>query len=125
MHIADRIFPVRSFFILDTPPLLLYIYLFPNPSNLTTSPIRNGSEEGIADMILPRRSRYLIKRWNMFQTSSEGGNPGLQVRQNTRGKRIRFYFLLSCELDIGRSRLPFHFFKAALSRSLIRSFGAV
>ena len=71
-------------------------------------------------MIPPRRSRYLIKRWNMFQTSSERGNPGEEVRQNTRGKRTRFYFLLSCELDIGRSSLPFHFFKAGLSRTLIR-----
>ena len=61
-----------------------------------------------------RRSRYLIKRWNMFQTSSEGDNPEVQaLRQNTRGKRIRFYFLVSCELYRGgRSSVPFHFFKA-------------
>ena len=37
-----------------------------------------------------------------------GDNPGVEVRQNTRGKRIRFYFLVSCELYMGRSSLPFH-----------------
>jgi len=52
----------------------------------------------------------------MFQTSSEGGNPGVEVRQNTQGKRIRFYFSLTGrELDIGRPGPPFSlFFKAGL-----------
>ena len=48
----------------------------------------------------------------MFQTSSEGGNPGVGVRQNVLGERIRFYFLLSCELDLGRPSLTFHFYSS-------------
>jgi len=43
----------------------------------------------------------------MFQASSEGGNLGVEVRQDTQGKRIRFYFSLTGrELDIGRLGPP-------------------
>jgi hypothetical protein len=63
------IFPVR---IVSSSRAPLYLYLSSNPNDLKTSPIRDGSGEGIADMTLPR---HLIKRWNMFQTSSVGGNP--------------------------------------------------
>jgi len=74
-----------------------------------------------------RRSRYLIKRWNMFQTSSEGDNP--EVGRYVRIPEVREFgstFWLVANFTWGGGTFQssfslFFFFKAGLFRDLFRT----